>query len=206
YALSKRIVLEIALIKAIKARTALGIDAVLRQLNELRQPAGSPEPGPDRGVPHPASGAAAAPDPAAPPAAALAEAWAYAVGHLAKVNALAGSYLVGTRPIGLRGKVLVVGFDAEFAERREFVDTGRNRELLQHKLKEKLHREVGLKFEVVDNLAPAAPPPGREAPAPGRPARSDPSSSKKNAADFRDDPLIKKALEVFKGHIVEVRQ
>ena len=194
YALSKKIFFEIALVKAIKARQMVGIDGVIGKLNELKaQLAGGGTAAPSR---QPAatkqtaaSDKATASGAAAQPAASLEEAWEYAVEHLGKVTPLAKTYLVGTRPLGMKGNTVIVGFDPEFADRREFVDTGRNRELLQAKLREKLRLDVSLKFEIAEPGAPKAAGP-----------------VKKNPEDFKDDPLIKKALEIFKGTVVEVRQ
>jgi DNA polymerase-3 subunit gamma/tau len=181
YALSKRIFMEIALVKAIRAREATGIDAVLKKLNELRgQPA-------SRGSDMPPATRAETPAPAA----SVDEAWQYAVEHLGKVAPLARSYLVGARPIGLKGGVLTVGFDSEFADRRDFINAPRNRELLQAKLREKLRTDVSVRFEIAEATARA--PKAAEKP-------------RDRADEFTSDPLIKKALEVFKASIVDVRK
>lgn len=198
YALSKRVLFEIALIKAIKAREAVGIDAVLKKLNELKS----------GGI---SAGAAAPPVNSKPvtgeppaPATSLDEAWNHAVEHLGKVMPLSRTYLIGTRAIGLRGNTFVIGFEPEFGDRREYVDNARNREVLQSKLKELLRRDVQLKFEVsAASSLPAKPAAPASAPAavPTRPV----PATKKNLDDFKDDPLIKKALEIFKGTIVDVK-
>ncbi len=199
YALSKRVLLEIAIVRAIKARQMVGIDGVLRKLNELKGHL-------DHSVP---VGASSTPRHATPPSnpasaspSSLSEAWAYAVDHLGKVSSLAQKQLVGTRLLGLKDGVLTVGFDPEFAAQREFVDTPRNRELLQARLKEKLHANVMVKFEVTETAAPTAPRPPRatETSAPPGPP------TKRSLEEYRNDPLIKKALEIFKGTIVEVRK
>jgi hypothetical protein len=61
---------------------------------------------------------------------------------------------------------------------------------------------------------PAAPAPVASAPPPAAPPAAKPAamaSEKKstpvafNKNDFKNDPLIQKALEIFKGQIVEVR-
>jgi len=183
-ALSKRVFFEIALIRAIKAREMVGLEGVLKKLNELKAGLGTATP-----APPPVTGTSA-----------VEEAWACAVEHLGKVAPLAKTYLTGTRVVGLQGHVVVIGFDPEFADRREFVSTGRTLELLQTKLKEKLRRDVALKFEVIGGRAPAAAPP-LAAPV----ARPAPPAAV-NADDYKNDPLIQKALEVFKGQIVEVRK
>ena len=150
---------------------------------------------------------------AAPTMALVEDAWAYAVEHLGKVTPLAKTYLVGARPLRLQGDVVVIGFDPEFAERREFVDNARNRELLQSKLGEKLRMNVSLKFEITEGDAEplatsSASASKAPAAAPLKPAANGPATAGagKNMEEFRNDPLIKKALEVFKGTIVEVRK
>ena len=169
YALSKRVFFEIALVKAIKARDMVGIDGVLQKLNELKGQAGG---GVATAVPAARAGEVtfgpresrqvrcrrnSQPlrrlQHSTAPAASLDEAWAYAVEHLGKVTPLAKSYLVGTRPLGLQGGVLRVGFDPEFADRKEFADRPRNIEVLQAKLKEKLRIDVALKFEIAEGMA-----------------------------------------------------
>jgi len=208
YALSKRVFLEIALVKAVKARELVGIDGVLKKLNELR---GQVVIGASAvSLPAAAESRASKPTPAAPPRhssepapvnspVSLEDAWAYAVEHLGKVTPIAKSYLVGTRPLGMQGNVLVVGFDQEFAERKEFADKPRNIEVLQASLKEKLRMDVALKFEVVKS---ATPTPARAPSAPVKGAEP----VNKSLDEFKNDPLIKKALEIFKGTIVEVRK
>jgi DNA polymerase-3 subunit gamma/tau len=226
YALSKRIFFEIALVKAIKTRQLTGIEAVLKKLNELKAGFPSSRGSPDIGVG--ASGPVSTPpyrvreaapigevreNSTTPPlhhsttsSASLDEAWDYAVEHLGKVTPLAKTYLVGAQPLGLEGNVLTIGFDPEFAERREFVDTARNRELLQARLKEKLRMDVSIKFEVAEATAPPAPkaskPPERKSAA----ATEGVEAVKRNPEDFKNDPLIKKALEIFRGTVVEVRK
>lgn len=211
YALAKRVVLEIALIRAMKAREAVSLETVLRKLNELKAHTGGVPPlNPSTSAPARPSSSSA---PAHPPAgtevisnAAIEEAWAYAVDHLGKVAPLARTYCVGTRPLGIRGNRFIVAFDPQFASQREFVDVPRNREILQAKLRERLRQEVLLQFEVSESAFAVAQavkaPPAEPTRASKPPAAPQPVSS----ADFRNDPLIQKALEIFKGTVVEVRK
>jgi DNA polymerase-3 subunit gamma/tau len=218
YTLSKRVYLEIALVKAIQAREMTGIDAVLQKLNELKRSIGS-VPAVEASVParlneslRPVS--YSAPVRSAPPSGAIApeEAWQIAVEHLGKLAPMARTYLVNTKPVGLRGNMFVVEFDAEFASHRELADTPRNHEVLQNKLRELMRKDVGLKFEVgeVEPKATAARPnPQRtvvsapEAAPESKPPPPPPGQI--SLEEFRNDPLIKKALEIFKGTIVDVR-
>jgi len=216
YALSKRVAFEIALVKAVKARELVGIDEVLKKLNEFRGQTRGGGGNPVTHAPSPANVAAtddsraartSEPVPqrsggekaAAEPAASLEDAWAYAVEHLGKVSPIAKSYLVGTRPLRLQGCVLVVGFDQEFADRRELADRPRNIEVLQSKLRERLQVDVALRFEVMTSATPVSP---STTAATGKVAEP----VKKGLDEFKNDPLIKKAIEIFKGTIVEVRK
>jgi DNA polymerase-3 subunit gamma/tau len=209
YALSKRVFFEIALVKAVKARDMVGIDGLLKKLNELK---GGLQSSPRANAVPVAKAASVAPPtrvreatPANSPTS-LDEAWAYAVEHLGKVTPLAKTYLVGTRVFGLQGNVLVVRFDPEFADRKEFADHPRNMEILRASLKEKLRIDVALKFEVGEGTTSPAPKASASSPAkPGASAKATPPA-KMNVDDFKNDPLIKKALEIFKGTIVEVRK
>ena len=199
YALSKRIYFEIALVRAIKARQMVGLDGVLKKLNELKSQVGPAAP------PRPA--ATENRDGDAAPTSSLADAWAYAIEHLNKVNPLAKSYLVGAKPLGMKAGVVTIGLDPEFPERKEFVDTARNKDVLQSKLHEKLHTAVALRFELSDTITPAPlarPPVNKPAAAPA-PA-PEPVRRAVSPEEFKNDPLIKKALEIFKGQIVEVRK
>ncbi|MCX7887365.1 MAG: hypothetical protein N3B01_08970, partial [Verrucomicrobiae bacterium] len=205
YALSKRVFLEISIVQAIKAREMVGIDGVLKRLNELKA--------------HLAGGfcsatmqpAAEAPATTAPPDAtataktvstkgaaeeishqALQEAWSHALEHLGKVMPLAQAQLKGAKLLGLKDGVLTVGFSPECATQKEYVDMPRNHDLLQARLKEKLHAEIKLRFVVTEAASPL----------PAQPQRAETVS----LDDLRNDPLIQKALETFKATILEVRR
>jgi len=181
YALSKRIYFEIAIIRAIKARQMVSLDAVLKKLNELKAGAPPEKPRPAHSSPTPTGSAE--------------EAWAYALEHLGKATPLAKSYFIGAQVLGMKAGVVTIGFDPDFPERRDLADYPRNRELLQAKLKEFLRTDVTLKFELAEPAPPRLPATPKAA-----------APVKKGSEDFKDDPLIKKALEIFKGQIVDVRK
>jgi DNA polymerase III subunit gamma/tau len=244
-AASKRIFLEVALLKAIEARNAVPIDSVLKQLNQLRGQGGSPA---QAASPAPSAPPTAAPQPAprsaappkqhaeqlhetAPPAPAPAPAdlnalWANLVESVGRVSPFIRTYLLEAHPVSLEKNLLVVGFDPEFSDHLGLVDNSRNHTVLQTKLSELGHPHCQVKF--VEHKAPEGTPklakviPG-EQPAveqtattaatqpasPAGPARDNSQKQKApiafNKNDFKNDPLIQKALEIFKGQIVEVR-
>ena len=236
---SRKILLEVALLKAIEARNAISLDSVLKQLNQLRGGQGG------AGVP-PASvagnasttapairpaakahtahhEAAVAPAPLAdalPVSADLAGLWARLVEAVGRVSPFTRSYLVDANPVSFDKNLLTIGFDPEFEDHLGLVDNARNHTLLQTKLAELGHANAQIKFVKMEASAARVPHPAKVASpalaAPkqtegGAPTSSTPVAKEKpvsvsfNKNDFKNDPLIQKALEIFKGQIVEVR-
>jgi hypothetical protein len=133
------------------------------------------------------------------------------------------SYLVEAQPVSFDRGLLIIGFDPEFDDYRGLVDNSRNHTLLQTKLTELGHPNSQIKFIKQEGglvrpkpAAPAAPaPPAASAPArtvapkpsvaPATPPAEKSVPVPFNKNDFKDDPLIQKALEIFKGQIIEVR-
>jgi DNA polymerase-3 subunit gamma/tau len=256
-AASKKILLEVTLLRAIEARNAMPIDAVLKQLNQLRGQIGASAgtnaasavvSAPARTAPSPAPLAApvaapvAAPQPHSHPKPAapvsvspavplpapgnLPELWTRLIEAVGRASAFTRSYLLNANPVSFEKNLLVISFDQEFEDYIGLVDNVRNHALLQTKLAELGHANALVKFIRAEAPAPgaisapkpapakAAPPkksapatadtPTENAPAPAAPEKKT-ASVPFNKDDFKNDPLIKKALEVFKGTIVEVR-
>ncbi|HEX3625906.1 MAG TPA: DNA polymerase III subunit gamma/tau [Verrucomicrobiae bacterium] len=246
-AASKRIFLEVALLKAIEARNAIPIDSVLKQLNQLRgQGGGGPAQAappvsvaPSTAAPRPVPKSPAPPKQgveqlrdAAPPAPAVTQApapisasselsalWANLVETVGRASPFVKSYLLEAHPVSFEKNLLIIGFDPEFSDHLGLVDNSRNHAVLQTKLAELGHPHSQVKF-IEHEGAPAALPVSKPAPqneaAPekvtAQPAAAAPTREGKektpvafNKNDFKNDPLIQKALEIFKGQIVEVR-
>jgi DNA polymerase III subunit gamma/tau len=240
-AASRRILLEVALLKAMEARNAVSVDRLLQRLQDLRSDgAAVPTGGSPAAVPAPRSvsprqpapqsdlvdppGVAAAPSEppseVSPGALELEALWGRVVEAVGRVSPFARSYLLEAHPVSLTAHLLTIGFDPEFADHLELVDNAKNRTLIQTKLKELGGGDAQVKFiraEAPEGRAagiPAPPPMSPPAPrtvsvpvaeAPAVPARPKPGPVPFDPADFKNDPLIQKALEIFKGQIVEVR-
>jgi DNA polymerase III subunit gamma/tau len=265
-AASKKILVEVALLKSIEARNAISIDSVLKQLQALREgtggdvvsipvpaPASTPRPKPIRAE----SSSLAADDSSAlpvEPASAMQEQpvastastgddaleslWSNLLEAVGRASPFTKSYLLEAHPVSFKNNLLVVGFDPEFQDHIGLVDNSRNQTLLQTKLSELGHPNSHVKFikaeAPVGRQKPAATATPTEEPVAARPvlpttgpqiapkpapsiatARSavpqNPPQKEKlapipfNKDDFKNDPLIQKALEIFKGQIVEVR-
>jgi len=246
-AASKKILLEVTLLRAIEARNALSLDAVLKQLNQLRgqsssvatQTAVSP---PIQAAVRPAQISApvstpvqkAMPAPPAPVVPAtpsvvvasgdLAGLWTNLIAAVGRASPFTRGYLIDAHPVSFEKNILIIGFDPEFADHLGLVDNARNHTLLATKLAELGHANVMIKFIKAEAPAgwerkavAATPPPipaatKTSAPvSPAKPAEVSPATEKKtmpvafSKEDFKNDPLIQKALEIFKGTIVEVR-
>jgi len=249
-AASKKILVEVALLKAIEARSAVSIDSLLKQLQSLREgkPGEAPSPStPAAASPKPARAATGAvssapaqraaataaiheqpggTSPPAPPGD-LAELWTRLLEAIGRASPFTRTYLVDAHPVSFLKNVLTIGFDPEFEDHLGLVDNARNHTLLQTKLTELGHPNAQIKFvkaEAPARLAAAsAEPAASPAPAPENGVSPRAAGAKKPSAapvtpareklaavpfskdDFKNDPLIQKALEIFKGQIVEVR-
>jgi len=262
-AASKKILIEVALLKAIEARNAVSLDSVLKQLHELRDakggevvtlpmPASAPTPGPK---PVRAETTAAyslqaqsvtpsesfelcdlsSPSPPLeervgerrPILLDLEQLWTALVDAVGRASPFTRTYLLGAHPVSFEKNVFVIGFDPEVEDHLSLVDNAKNHNLLQTKLLELGHANAQIKFikaeapvgrrpalpqvtsppEALSEPTPAAtkpPGPARSA-VPAAPAKDRLAAVPFNKDDFKNDPLIQKALEIFKGQIVEVR-
>lgn len=247
-AASKKILIEVTLLKAIEARNAISLDSVLQQLQQLRQgngatgaSAASPAPAPARArapeTPKPAAnlavpaspltpsttGAAAlAETPGAPDGSNLEELWRRLLEAVGRASPFARTYLMEAHPVSFAKNLFIIGFDPEFEDHIGLVDNARNHTLLQTKLNElgvagaqfkfvKAERPAGTTPRPGPSTEPVAPPvavaPAVRQPVSAAPPtpREKPASTPFNKDEFKNDPLIQKALEIFKGQIVEVR-
>jgi DNA polymerase-3 subunit gamma/tau len=262
-AASKKILLEVTLLRAIEARNAVSIDSVLKQLQALRGAGGAipvvpsaPAPTatstPPAAAPKPVAKAAASipapieksiapappaittPEPppvsnvAAPAIVASADLealWSQLIDAAGRASPFMRTYLLEAHPVSFERGVFTIGFDPEFDDHRGLVDNARNHATLQTKLTELGHPHSQIKFVRAEApagrvrlVAPTTTPetvatPVAAKPAAGSAAKASAAAAKDKPAppapfnkdEFKNDPLIQKALEVFKGQIVEVR-
>ena len=250
-AASKKIFIEVVLLRAIQARDAVSIDTLLTRLQQLRaEGAPSSSAAASAAAPNPSSVAAtvrsqvevlkgnrvevvAQPSGSlsrdltvaatSPPAAQtgtegdLASLWAGLLESVGRASPFARTYLVEAHPVALAKGVLTIGFDPETAEHIDLVNNPKTHALLQTKLAELGHAGVQVKFIKAERPegwsgAPASIPAGgatTPSPVPSGGSARSPEPAREPAAtrldEFKNDPLIQKALEIFRGQIVEVR-
>ena len=137
------------------------------------------------------------------------------------------TYLLEAHPVSFEKNVFTIGFDPEFEDHIGLVDNARNHTLLQTKLArtrpseraDQVHQGRGARAAAAtpadrqhrrarSDQTPRAKAGARcrqSAAAPAAPAKEKLASVPFSKDDFKNDPLIQKALEIFKGQIVEVR-
>lgn len=235
YALSKRALLETALIRAARAATVVSLDEIAARLERLKSGGGSdPSPAPGRapGGPatvaeSPARGGAtaykAAPRESARPVPAvsagfenavvtLTERWHDVVERVGKAAPLARSCLLDAKPLDATGGAIVIGFDPEFAEEKDRIDYPRNRNAVRKVLGEVLGCEVAsVEFRVLDAKS-TLPGDVKVQDFEKRSASQEPpepvkvKKAQKTKQEWIHNPAVQKTLEAFNGDIVDIRE
>ena len=222
-ATSKKILIEVSLLKAAQAMSALGIDEVLCQLQKLRDneppstgqavPTAAPQPAAKPSAPtKPAPKPTPAPAPAKPTETVDLQAlWAQLAAAASKASPFMQTYFQQAHAVSFSKDVFVIGVTEEHLT---LVDNRRNHEMLSEQIAALGHADVQFSFT-------SKPPPGGWTAAPvldpideppavvrAKPEipKAAPQPVKLDPEEFKNDPLIQKAMELFRGRIVEVRK
>jgi DNA polymerase-3 subunit gamma/tau len=197
HALSRRTLLEIALVRGCRAAQVASLDEVLRAVQHARAELG-PAAGVATDAPPPAPAAtratsAAPPTPAAPPPAdelaRLTARWKELIEQVGHAVPLAKKYLLDAQPVQVEERRVVIGFDPEFAGEVENFHNPRTQKVVQRAMADALGREVTVEFKVLGAGAENVPPP------------ADPKSKRA----WAKHPTVNRVLETFNGDISEIR-
>jgi DNA polymerase III subunit gamma/tau len=218
WAPNKKLHFEVAVIKAIQTLGQVTLSEVIDNLAALRDGGISDMPVPSlpskpkaarapekKAAPKPAaapSTPAAAPSPpkGASHIAANIEAIWPKVLQLAYVRRpLIKTWIDSARLLGAEGSTILLGFPPDQKTVMESLARPANRSFLEALLKEVSGSDWKVKLSLEENLPPAALP--EEIQAEREPARAKADDS---IESFKNDPLIKEALELFKGEIKSV--
>jgi DNA polymerase III subunit gamma/tau len=206
WAPNKRLHFEVALIKAIQTLNQVTLNEVIENLAALRdgkQPAvaGIADPGPRQTKAKPVERAVAASSPARvtdpgyikeEPAIDPKEAWARTVEKVRATRRLIAGWVEAGTALGVEGRFLLVGFPPEQKPAMESLSIPKTRDYIDAVLKEVGGGDWKIKFVLKEGLpAPAI-------------TESAPPKKSETPATFKDDPLIREALEIFKGEIKTV--
>jgi len=237
YALSRRTLLETALIRCARAATVVSIEDLLKQINELKSGLGS-EPDTVKTAPQSPlerdtafrsitgggqmNAEAVIKEPAgnyepvkheAPKSAPgdqlefLLGNWGDIVEKIAKMAVGTKSLLLDARPLEVDDVKVVIGVEQEFASEMERLESPRNKKAIEHVLGTALKHMVAVVFKVSgsfikEGTGMTVQEVKRKAtPAPA-PAKGQPRTKR----ELIDDPAVQKALDVFDGTILDVRE
>lgn len=243
-ATSKKILVEVALMKAMDAARAMSLNDVLDRLQELRGVGGGetlevarpvpaavpvkkakaelktetvqkvavepiPETKPER-APEPTPQIKEEPAPQPVPATDLSTVWA---AMLDTLGVFSRAYFQEAFLKSIEGDDVTIGFPEAFAPQMELANSKETNQSLIAALSKAGHSIRTVSYVIAERpsdwipLAMDAPGASEAAVEPATNAEGEPLPPKGpiNKEEFENDPLIKKALEVFKGQIVDVR-
>jgi DNA polymerase III subunit gamma/tau len=221
WAPNKRLHFEVAVIKAIQTLNQVTLNDVIENLAALRngepaRPITAPARSePRRPTPAPAPAKIEVPrvaeqaqqretkpreEPRTTPAAESKTidpetAWGKVVEQVRARRPLIRPWLDSAKVLGVEGRFLLVGFPPEQKTAMESVASPRTREFLEALLKEVGGPDLNIKFLPKEGLPVVSPPEIPVAPAPQK---------QQTQEAFKDDPLIREALEIFQGEIKTV--
>ena len=241
---SKKILVEVSLMKAMDAARAMSLNDVLDRLQELRdagggealeaarpvltaapvkkpkaepiqqaaatpiaKPISDPKPEPE---PEPAPQVKEEPAPQSAPEADLPTLWA---AMLESLGVFSRAYFQEAFLKSMEGDGVTIGFPQAFAPQMELANTKETNQSLLAVLDKAGHSLRTVSYVIADRPADWVPQAmavtgATEAaaePATNTEGESLPPKGPINKEEFENDPLIQKALEVFKGQIVDVR-
>ncbi len=214
WAPNKKLHFEVAVIKAIQTLSQVSLNDVIESLTALRSgtsapaPALAPNPSPAQAprkltlppTPKPAPtaptppAAAVAPPAPTPATADLKSIWPQVLQQVAKRRPLIKTWVETAHFLGTDGRNVLLGFPSDQKTVMESIARPTNRSFLEGLLKELTGGDWELKL-TLDGTLPPAPPRDKTPAAPAK---------KETPETFKDDPLIKQALEIFKGEIKSV--
>jgi len=211
FALSRRTVVEVALLKAARASTVVSLDELIRQIQDgsagegaSAAPAGISS-SPTR-VAEPPPVPMKKKDSGGDELTQLKSRWPALLTVIGESAQLAAPYLKEAEPIRVEGDHVILGFDPEFGEHLKRVDSSRTRLVIEQALGHELRRPVGVKFVLEDRPQAEAAPHMPSAPEPvseAKPAAGKKASKRKSLAE---DPIVKKTMEAFEGEIYDIRE
>lgn len=188
FALSRRTLLETALIRCARAAVTVSLEEVLKKLNEIQASGGDGSMGgasataagatpapqlelqssalPERPAPTPAApavepepGVTAVPVDAAADLALLKERWAEVVSKAGRIAVMTAGVLRDSRPLGVTRDGVAIGIDPEFEADIDKFTVSRNRKAVEHAIRDVLGRDVAVTCEVADVIPVAATEP-----------------------------------------------
>ncbi len=221
YALSKKTLLETALIRCARAAVVVSLDEILRRIDELKRSLEDNGAAPQMGAevaaqvvtaPQQKSAATGKPkivEPIVNELAHVVKIWPEIVEKVGKSVALAKGCLLDARPVAIMRESMTIGFDPEFAAHMEQAGQPRTRAALQKCLNDVLGRSITVEFKLLTECPlPEAKKPAADAHSPAGAARMAPAGKPtlQQKQKWFKDPAVQKTMDMFNGDIQEVRE
>ncbi|MFA7256366.1 MAG: DNA polymerase III subunit gamma/tau [Kiritimatiellales bacterium] len=187
YALSKRTMLETALIRASRAATVATIDELMKQVAALKNLPVAPTAVQEESVAYDVK------KKSTDDLERLKTAWIGLIEHISKGASQAKHYLADTVPLSVSETHVTIGIDPEFAGERSNLENPRTLLLIQKTLSSFLKRPVSAGFSVLAGKPKALP---TDAPAQGV----------LDKQKYYENPSVRSVLEAFSGEIIDIRE
>ena len=120
------------------------------------------------------------------------DAWRKTVDKVRATRRLIAGWVEAGTALGVEGRFLIVGYPPEQKTAMESLSIPKTRDYIDAVLKEVSGQDFKVKFVVKEGLSVVAP------------AETSAPKKAETQATFKDDPLIREALEIFKGEIKTV--
>lgn len=188
YALSKRTLLEAALVRASRAATVATVDELMKQVAALKGSPAAPQ-----AVQETAESTYDVKKKPCDDLNRLKTAWPELIERITKASMQTGQYLRDTVPMSLTATHLTIGLDPEFSTERANLEHPRTLSLIQNTLATFLGRAVSVDFSLLGGDPEPLPtdvPPG-----------ADPKKKK-----YYTNPAVRSVLETFSGEITDIRK
>lgn len=188
YALSKRTLLEAALIRASRAATVATVDELMQQVAALKHSATS-------GTTHEASTGYDVKKKPSDDLNRLQTAWPDLIERLSKGLPEARRYLIDTSPVRVTGEHVTIGIDPEFAQEKKSLENQRTVAFIQKTLEHFLNRSVSVTFQLLEDNASNRPLPADK-----------PTPSGTDRTTIANNPAVRRTLEAFNGDLEDIRR
>ncbi|MGB8342279.1 MAG: DNA polymerase III subunit gamma/tau [Chthoniobacterales bacterium] len=213
WAPNKKLHFEVAVIKAIQTLSQVTLDEVIENLTALRGgdvPAKNAAPivrpipakptisskrmaSEEKAAPRVAE---SAPAPTTPESTDFSTIWPKVVELASARRPLVRSWIDAAQLLGTEGRHVLLGFAPEQKTSMESLERPATRGFIEALLQELTGSKWGVKMNLVQGLAPVEMT--------QRATEADKAEPNDSVESFRDDPLIREALEIFKGEIKSV--
>ncbi len=219
FALSRRVVVEMGLIRAARAAKVATLDEVIAALKEEGGLDEDPAPAPASAAPASSRPISAAPAPAAqkktsepvtPSADAgdeltmLSNHWAHICEKVGLMAPLARSYVRDTRPVELGEVECTIGCDPEFSGHIPYLKNVKCTAAIQHAIADVIGRKVTIHIKELSQPQTGKLP--ADIPVAAETEPGTPPSEVQAKRKWAEDPSVKNVMELFNGRISDIRQ